>query len=100
MPSCSKCHKRNTCTELCEEAEKYVNQDYVELKEILIDKPISYIESPPQNITKSNQEIIIRAYFVSRKTQIQIAKILDVSQSYVSKVVKRHRKIIIKNLKK
>jgi len=100
MSLCSECPRRNICTELCEEAEKYVNQDYVELQETLIDKPISYIEPPLQNITKSNQEIIVRAYFVSRKTQTQIAKTLDVSQSYVSRVVTRHRKVIIKNLKK
>lgn len=33
MSLCTQCPKRATCTSLCEEAEKYVNQDYVAQRE-------------------------------------------------------------------
>ena len=34
MTICDECDKRSTCQELCQEAEEYVNQDYVDQKDI------------------------------------------------------------------
>ena len=39
---CETCEKRESCSELCPEAESYVNQDYVALTELPI--PIENIE--------------------------------------------------------
>ena len=35
---CQDCPKKNTCTELCEKTEKYVNQDYKYLRELPCDE--------------------------------------------------------------
>ena len=35
---CQDCTKRDTCTELCEDAEKYVNRDHVSQKEIIVSR--------------------------------------------------------------
>ena len=35
MELCNKCDKRDSCVELCEQAEEYVSKDWVGLKELL-----------------------------------------------------------------
>lgn len=36
-PLCSECDQYNGCTQLCSYAEQYVNQDYVPMKEVMMD---------------------------------------------------------------
>lgn len=118
---CQDCPKRNSCTELCEEAETYASQDYVlpEHCKQCDDREycsVEYMESglcplcesfdvdevstekTGDFVTKSNEEIIIQLFFMERKRVTQIAKIIGVSHPYVSKVVKKYKEILKKNL--
>jgi hypothetical protein len=40
--SCDACIKRSSCTELCDRAREYSNQDYVPLREKILGRPASY----------------------------------------------------------
>ena len=95
--TCTTCPKRSTCKELCEEAEEYVNQDYVPQTEVVLSS-LEY--STIVQLTKSNDELIAELYFNKHKRQYEIAKIIGVSRPYVCKIIKQYRTIIIKNLKK
>jgi len=107
---CNKCDNRERCIELCEDAEDYVNQDYisqisgsVQYKEG-IDYNIIEALDMGEKITTDSEEIIIYEYFIkggkNRKTQTQIAEMLSITQQRVSMVVKKYRKILRDNLKK
>ncbi len=51
------------------------------------------------NIPPSRDEQILELYFVRRKTQVKIAEKLSITQSCVSKVVSKHRPILIDAIK-
>ena len=120
---CETCEKREYCSELCPEAEAYVNQDYVppydcqfchnkkycsvdfmesnlckERKNVDID--LISPEMIENLLTKSNEEIIIKLFFIERIKQIEISKIVNVSRPYVSQIVKKYKAILKKNLEK
>ena len=83
---CLKCDKRDSCTELCVEAELYVSQDYVSCREIIPTKPI--ISSAPwPNITLSRESQIFLLYFLDRRKQWEIGEILGISQSAMIKSI-------------
>ena len=94
---CAKCSSRSTCQVLCSEAEAYAGQDFIEQKEVTIGLP-TY--NRVFLSTKTNEEIIIYEFFSNGMKQSQIAKMLDISRQYVSKIVIRYRKILLKNLQK
>lgn len=99
---CQDCTKRNTCTELCKEAEEYANQDYVGRQEsYLTEGDVSEVfENEPARewpeSTKSTKEIIFSMYFEDRLKQAQIAEKLNVSKQYVSSVVREAKAKIAK----
>ena len=120
---CQDCPKKETCTELCEEAEAYVNQDYIPPEDCqfcpnrdycsvdfmegglcpmkgFYDSDLINPEEIEENITKSNEEIIIELFFIERKRVTQIARMISVSQPYVTKVVKKYKEILRENLLK
>jgi len=120
---CETCEKREYCSELCLEAEAYVNQDYVPPYECQSCKNYKYcgvdfmesnlckermgvdIESvSPEMIknfvTKSNEEMIVHLFFIERMKVVEIAKNINVSHPYVSKIVKKYKAILKENLKK
>ena len=41
---CKTCKKKDKCIKLCSEAEKYVDKDFVSLKEMLLEKEYPYID--------------------------------------------------------
>ena len=120
---CETCEKRESCSELCPEAEAYVNQDYVppydcqfclNKKHCSIDFMESNLCKERKNVdidlilpemikdlsTKSNEEIIIQLFFVECIKQSEISKIINVSRQYVSQIVIKYKTILKKNLKK
>ena len=94
---CAKCPSRENCIALCSRAEAYVGQDYVKSQEVTIGLP-TY--NRVFLSTKTNEEIIICEFFTKGMKQSQIAKMLDISRQYVSKVVNRYKPILLKNLQK
>lgn len=94
---CETCPKRETCTELCPEADAYVSQDYVGRRESLV--PSADISDVFENsaqkgwpdVTKSKKELIFLMYMCDGLTQQQVAEKLNVSRPYVTKVVKEIR---------
>ena len=95
---CETCEKREYCSELCPEAEAYVNQDYVPQKHLIPLRPITFTHPFP-NTTSSPIRLILIDYFINRKTQLEIANTLKISQQYVSKVIIKHKDILIKAIK-
>lgn len=96
---CSECAQYNGCTHLCGYAEQYVGQDYSSIHERTIGLP-HYGNTEDIYISKSKEELIIYMYLIKRLKQIQIANIINVSQPFISQVVKKYRKLIIKNIQK
>ena len=95
MELCKKCPKRGTCTELCEEAEKYVNQDFVSQSESV--RKLDNIDFKPWPvINKSKKRIIYELYFLDRKSVDEIQYHINVHESYIYKVVRKLRNNISK----
>ena len=95
---CQECPKRETCRELCKEAEAYVSQDHVGRRECLVkDKDTLTVSEWPEITTP---EAILQLYFIDHKTQQEIANIVMKSQQYVSKIINKYRPIIVENIKK
>ena len=84
---CDDCPERNTCTELCRPARKYVDQDVVKQRELPVGLPKSQGFSWPES-TKSKKELISLMYFVDKLSQAQIVEKLGVSKQYVSRIVR------------
>lgn len=89
---CSVCEKRNTCQELCEEAEVYVGQDYVPQKEITISNDFldskEQLNMPECNIPTSHK-LVQKILELHRDgmSQKQITYHLPCSKQYVSRVL-------------
>lgn len=79
-----------------EEREEYVNQDHVTRRETLISKQIDYSASFPSFV--SNEEAILGMYFNDNKSVMEITREIPVSHQYVSSIVSRYKKLILKNL--
>ena len=95
---CETCDKRDVCVKLCKEAETYVKQDHVKQKHLIPSEPITAIMPLPTE-TVSTARLILIDYFIRRKTQAEIAISLNISRQYVSKIVVKSKKIIIKAIK-
>jgi predicted XRE-type DNA-binding protein len=94
---CSECAQYKGCTTLCTHAEAYVGQDYITLQESTIGLP--RYSKGNVFMTKSNEEIIISLHFKKRLKQQEIANIIGINQSHVSRVLKKYHSIIVDNLK-
>jgi hypothetical protein len=98
-PICSNCEKKNTCRELCKENEAFTNQDHVRRREKLLHdlQPDTQAGKWPTIITS---EAVLKFYFVDKKNQQEIADTLNISQPYISKLIKKYKPIIVENIKK
>jgi DNA-binding NarL/FixJ family response regulator len=77
---CAECDKRNICTELCEAAEKYVNQD----------KPDYWHKRSEVHFTPMEKQIV--TLVMKGKTRVQIRKTLKLSVGALRAHVKRLKK--------
>lgn len=99
---CKKCKLRSTCTELCNEAEKYVNQDYVPQTEYLPGYRESSIENYTSlddniwnrvNISKRKLKPIILKLSEDGKSTRDIACLLPCSDSYIRRIRRLYTKL-------
>lgn len=90
---CNDCSKKSTCTKLCEDFEKYADQEYAGRRETIFHEgDVSEMFANAEQkewpgTTKSIKELIFLMRFEDLLTQTQIAENLNVSQQYVSKVL-------------
>ena len=96
---CQDCEKYSTCTELCEDAEEYVNQDHVGASGNIILKskiyPVDWPEDiDPFNFTRTENKILILQE--KNFSSIQISYLLGIK----SNTFKVHMCNIRKKLKK
>lgn len=120
MQLCNECKKRNTCTELCQPAEEYVNKDHVSLRELLecdidmnIEEVIEEIEYPEgcieldvkdwvyllknSNMTKLQRKYVYLHYWKWLSYSC-IGRVYKVSKQSVATATKRGRDRIAKSL--
>jgi predicted DNA-binding protein YlxM (UPF0122 family)/ferredoxin-like protein FixX len=94
---CRKCLDYATCKIPCDVVEKFISQDEKPQRELTVGLPELFKEH--EKLTKSNEEIIVSLFFKDRWKQVEIAKELNISRPYVSKIVKKYRPIWEKSLK-
>ena len=112
MELCNKCDKRNSCVELCELAEEFVNTAYISRREqlaldlnIFVDdieiEPITTIDllntkdwvvllKRVKNLTKK-QKRVVYLYYWKGLYQHQIAKKYNTTQSNICNTLQRAR---------
>lgn len=99
---CQDCSKKLSCTSLCKKAEKFVNQDYAGRRETIFhegDVPEMFLNKEPRewpSTSSSTKELIFLMRFEDMLTQTQIADKLNVSQQYVSQVLRKIKKQVVK----
>jgi len=99
--SCDLCRLKATCKEICPPMEYIIHQVEVEPAKELPQDNIDYERKPnkwPESPTTS--ENIFTMFFFDHERQIDIANKLFITQQYVSKVINKYKKILIKNLRK
>ena len=97
---CQDCSKKNTCTELCEKTEKYVNQDYKYLRELPCDENLieylNYVidKNWPELVSYFTEELvnfpfltplqnkIIHLFYFQGLTYKQIARAMSGNRKY------------------
>ena len=93
MTICTECDKRSTCQELCPEAEEYVNQDYVDQKEIqtsvdMLDMlPNLRMFRSKKEYTPRELKVLILQLHSDGMSQLEIAYHLPCTHQYASKVI-------------
>jgi len=85
---------------LCVHAETYVNQDQVE--ENPEEKTMAQIDEMSSALPNglSTCEAILQEYFLDRADPIKIAQHYNLSKQYVYRIIKLHKAIMVKNIKK
>lgn len=86
--NCKSCQNYNTCSTICQDVLKYVEQDYIPLKEMMTpdgNMPIHGASFPVP--VKTKKQLIIQLYFFDHRKQTEIAETVGVSRQYVSKIV-------------
>jgi DNA-binding CsgD family transcriptional regulator len=87
MSLCKTCDKRDSCHSLCPEAETYVNQDWVNLRELTVGLVPEYTNS---NIDIEEQELasVINA-FQGKPREKQVVMLLEygLSRSKIAQVL-------------
>lgn len=90
---------RKTCSELCITAEKYASQDEVKQQHLIPKKPIfKKIAQLPEPKTK--EIIILEEKFLYGLNGVQIAEKYGYPKRTVQWIIKKHKEILIKHLKK
>lgn len=93
---CSKCKKRDTCTELCAPVEALLSE---------VTTRAEHDRELPREFTKrfkntqewlesrkTKKQLIIELYFIDGRRQSDIVLIVGCSQPYVSKVIRQAKK--------
>jgi DNA-binding NarL/FixJ family response regulator len=93
---CGKCLKREACKELCAEAERYVNQDYVKHDELYIPTGVAdtmpegnWFESIASNFPLTKRERQIVRLFGLGLNRKDICYVLEISANALEKVISR-----------
>ena len=100
MLSCQDCPKKSTCTELCSEAEKFVNQDYVSREKQIDLLPDMDIFPYPEfdngiwsyqkkRYTPEGLKSLIIQLYLDGKTPTEISYHIECSQPYIFKIITR-----------
>jgi hypothetical protein len=98
---CLTCKNRQKCTKLCEEAEAYVNQDHVKMRDFPCEvEKMSNTESGTvwdmmSERRESKTEIAVRVIFTSLPPQRQLAEISGVDQAHISRLIQKMRKAVL-----
>jgi DNA-directed RNA polymerase specialized sigma subunit len=97
--SCDICEDRNKCKKPCCWLKHELSLVTARQKEkpIPIDDRCQKTKYPDIPTTS---EIIFTLYFIDRQPQADIAKMLSKSQQYISKCIRKHKQILLENLKK
>lgn len=98
---CEKCTERNTCTQLCEIVELYVNQDFVPIEEGLVNINLENYDRydtfgydtwiSPNFENSSILKMAIILLWKDGKSQRKIAELVPCSQPYIVKVIRRYK---------
>ena len=99
---CEDCEKYANCTELCDQAEKIVNQDYVPQHAIeepnskLIEETIheysnSIWDMQKDNYTSNELKNLIISLYNDGKSVAEIQYHLPCSHPYISKIIKKYK---------
>lgn len=95
---CSECADKETCTELCEEVEKYISQDEVEWRETPItiytsgeELRVFDVETSLDISYLSTMEKTVLSRLGDGKTRDEIAKDIGISRDYLKKIMQRMR---------
>jgi len=94
---CGGCRDRAKCRRLCDEAERYANQDNIDRRERLI---LDNNLIPGTWPKLSTIETILLLFFTDRHDVPEIADKLMVSRQYVYRIIKQFKPIIAANIKK
>lgn len=99
--SCDLCRLKPKCKEICPPMEYIVAQVEVEPpKEQPIENPQYERKSTKWPESPTTSENIFCMFFFDQLSQVEIANKLYISQQYVSKVIRKYKEILIKNLRK
>ncbi|MEA1876961.1 MAG: helix-turn-helix domain-containing protein [Bacteroidota bacterium] len=91
MKLCKTCDKRDTCEELCKRAERYVNQNHVVLKEVILNSVDIFSESVEYGLERYTKKSIISLYKDGMDAD-EIMYHLPYSKSYVYRVIRDFEK--------
>jgi len=78
---CNECLKKNSCTELCEEAEEYASQDWKYLQELTIGDPTYGKPWPTILKTDEARERLRRSYSQLSPGEIAVGSLLSTGYS-------------------
>ena len=99
--SCDICRQRNQCKTLCPPMAWVVSKVEIEPpreRPKSVDYRQSFLAQFPDGLSTS--ENIFLLYFIDRKDQSEIAKLLNISRQSVNKSINRVQRIVIQNIKK
>lgn len=90
---CDNCPRRATCTELCAEAQKYANQDFVARREIRfhVIPPGKELPDPvrPRELSTSKRKALIVALYNDGRNISDIAWHVECRRQYVQQVLRK-----------
>lgn len=98
-PVCANCPKRDTCTELCPKAKKYLPKP-VYLEPSLDIENVSQNEVIENLSSPTTTEQILCQFFLNNYSQAQVARNIGVSRQWVHEVVIKYKPRIAKILRK
>jgi hypothetical protein len=101
MIPCDTCPKRGTCTKLCAKAEKYVNQDFVKMRDYPYEvEKMANTESESvwdmiNDVPESKKEIAVQVIFDSLPPQRHLAEIAGVDQPRIARLIQKMKKAVL-----